>query len=69
MYDVFNVVQVFVDTDADVRLARRLKRDICERNRDLIGVIDQYDRFVRPSFDQFIKPSIEVCVQYSEPVY
>ena len=51
-------LKVFVDTDDDVRLARRLRRDIAERGRDLHGVIQQYTRFVKPSFDQFIRPTM-----------
>ncbi|CAJ0579566.1 unnamed protein product, partial [Mesorhabditis spiculigera] len=45
---------IFVDTDADTRLCRRLKRDIEERGRDINGVLDQYLRFVKPAFDRFI---------------
>jgi uridine kinase len=41
-------LKVFVDTDSDIRLARRIKRDISERGRDLQGVLDQYARFVKP---------------------
>ena len=52
-------MKIFVDTDADVRLARRLKRDINERKRDLNGILDQYNRFVKPSFDDFIQPSVK----------
>jgi uridine kinase len=51
-------MKVFVDTDADVRLARRLKRDITERGRDLEGVIQQYTRFVKPSYDHYIAPTM-----------
>ncbi|CAG7835798.1 unnamed protein product [Allacma fusca] len=51
-------VKVFVDTDADTRLARRLKRDITERGRDLKGVLTQYNRFVKPSFDLYIAPQM-----------
>ncbi|KAM0682934.1 Uridine kinase [Mitosporidium daphniae] len=51
-------MKIFVDTDSDVRLARRLKRDINERRRDFNGVLDQYNRFVKPSFDDFIQPSV-----------
>ena len=40
---------MFVDTDSDLRLARRLKRDISERGRDLSGVLKQYDTFVKPA--------------------
>lgn len=50
-------LKVFVECDADVRLARRVTRDISERGRQLVGVIDQYFRFVKPSFDTFVEPS------------
>ena len=50
-------LMIFVDTDDDIRLARRLKRDIKERGRDIEGVIEQYEKFVKPAFDQFIKPT------------
>lgn len=49
-------MKVFIDTDADVRLARRIKRDIAERGRDLEGVLTQYERFVKPSFDAYCAP-------------
>eukprot|EP00795_Rhopilema_esculentum_P007854 gene7854-13732_t len=52
-------MKVFVDTDSDIRLARRLKRDISERGRDLIGVLKQYDTFVKPMFEQYIAPSMK----------
>ncbi|KJE92953.1 uridine cytidine kinase [Capsaspora owczarzaki ATCC 30864] len=51
-------MKVFVDTDSDIRLARRLKRDILERGRDLAGVIKQYNKFVKPAMDEFIAPSM-----------
>ncbi|KAI1295439.1 Uridine-cytidine kinase-like 1 [Halotydeus destructor] len=51
-------MKIFVDTDSDIRLARRLKRDIMERGRDLEGVVTQYNRFVKPSFDYYIAPSV-----------
>ena len=50
-------MKVFVDTDSDIRLARRLKRDISERGRDLDGVLKQYTKFVKPSYDMHIEPS------------
>jgi len=50
-------MKVFVDTDDDVRLARRIKRDTVERGRDVEGVIRQYTRFVKPSFNKYILPS------------
>ena len=49
-------MKVFVDTDSDIRLARRLKRDICERGRDLRNVFKQYQKFVKPAFDHHIEP-------------
>ena len=51
-------MKVFVDTDADIRLARRLERDIIERGRDIDGVIQQYTRFVKPSYDHYIAPTM-----------
>eukprot|EP00929_Paragymnodinium_shiwhaense_P077793 TRINITY_DN4013_c0_g1_i1.p1 TRINITY_DN4013_c0_g1~~TRINITY_DN4013_c0_g1_i1.p1 ORF type:complete len:522 (-),score=85.84 TRINITY_DN4013_c0_g1_i1:169-1734(-) len=50
-------MRVFVDTDDDVRLARRIKRDTVERGRDVGGVISAYTRFVKPSFDMYVLPS------------
>ena len=50
-------VKIFVDTDSDIRLCRRLSRDISERGRDLRGVLKQYDKFVKPAFDSYIEPS------------
>ncbi|RUP43605.1 uridine kinase family-domain-containing protein [Jimgerdemannia flammicorona] len=52
-------LKIFVDTDADIRLARRLKRDISERGRDVQGVLQQYTRFVKSSFDDYIKPTLK----------
>ncbi|KAK6048302.1 phosphoribulokinase/uridine kinase family protein [Cooperia oncophora] len=54
-------VTVFVDTDGDVRLARRLNRDINERGRDTVGVLDQYFRFVKPAFEAYIAPGMKVA--------
>lgn len=51
-------LKVFVDTDSDIRLARRLKRDISERGRDLEGVLKQYSKFVKPSFEHYIEPTM-----------
>ncbi|MGL4662770.1 MAG: uridine kinase, partial [Culicoidibacterales bacterium] len=50
-------VKVYVDTDADVRILRRIKRDIEERGRTLDSVIEQYMNSVRPMHIQFIQPS------------
>lgn len=54
--DMMNM-KVYVETDDDVRLARRIQRDIEERGRDVSGVIEQYTRFVKPMFEQFVRPS------------
>jgi uridine kinase len=50
-------VKVFVDSDADVRVIRRLSRDIKERGRDFDAVIEQYFRTVRPMHYGFVEPS------------
>jgi uridine kinase len=50
-------IKIFVDADPDVRLARRIKRDIACRGRDLDGVLAQYMTFVKPAFDEFILPT------------
>lgn len=50
-------MKLFVETDDDVRLARRIRRDTCDRGRDVSGVLEQYTRFVKPMFDQFVSPS------------
>ncbi|XP_022255175.1 uridine-cytidine kinase-like 1 [Limulus polyphemus] len=51
-------MKVFIDTDSDIRLVRRLKRDIMDRGRDLEGVLKQYNRFVKPAFDHYIAPTM-----------
>ncbi len=50
-------VKIFVDTDADIRLIRRLKRDIAERGRTADSVINQYLSTVRPMHMEFVEPS------------
>ncbi len=50
-------LRLFVDTDADVRLLRRLRRDVAERGRDVEQVLQQYERHVRPMHVQFVEPS------------
>ncbi|NXP54709.1 UCKL1 protein, partial [Heliornis fulica] len=54
-------MKVFVDTDSDIRLVRRLQRDIMERGRDVVGVIKQYHKFVKPAFEQYIEPTVQVA--------
>lgn len=50
-------IKIFVDTDADVRIIRRIQRDIKDRGRTLESVIEQYLTTVRPAHLQFIEPS------------
>ncbi len=50
-------VKIFVDTDADLRFIRRLRRDIAERGRTMETVIDQYLATVRPMHLEFVEPS------------
>ncbi|MEH7178845.1 uridine kinase [Neobacillus vireti] len=50
-------IKLFVDTDADIRIIRRLSRDIKERGRTLDSVIEQYTNVVRPMHNQFIEPT------------
>ena len=50
-------IKVFVDTDADIRLIRRLLRDVKERGRTLDSVVSQYMNTVKPMHEQFVEPS------------
>lgn len=50
-------LKIFVDTDADVRLMRRVRRDMTERGRDLQDVFRQYSETVRPMHLEFVEPS------------
>ncbi|AYA77114.1 uridine kinase [Bacillus sp. Y1] len=50
-------IKLYVDTDADLRIIRRLVRDIKERERSMDSVIDQYVNVVRPMHNQFIEPT------------
>ncbi|PYZ94175.1 uridine kinase [Salipaludibacillus keqinensis] len=50
-------IKLFVDTDSDLRIIRRLMRDIQERGRTIDSVIDQYTSVVRPMHLQFIEPT------------
>jgi uridine kinase len=50
-------IMVFVDTDADIRILRRMDRDLRERGRDLDSVVDQYLESVRPMHLEFVEPS------------
>ncbi|GHJ87771.1 hypothetical protein NliqN6_4173 [Naganishia liquefaciens] len=53
LYDL----KVFVNADSDLMLARRIRRDVRERGRDVEGILDQYLRFVKRAYDNFIQPS------------
>ena len=48
---------IIVDTDADIRLARRILRDVCERGRTMQSVISQYTTTVKPMHEEFVEPS------------
>jgi uridine kinase len=48
--------KIFVKTDDDERLARRILRDTTQRGREITGVIAQYRKFVKPAYDDFIAP-------------
>ena len=50
-------IKIFVDTDADVRILRRIARDVKERGRSLDSVISQYLTTVKPMHEQFVQPS------------
>nr|WP_312577145.1 uridine kinase [Sedimentibacter sp.] len=50
-------IKIFVDTDADIRIMRRIMRDMKERGRTLDSIIAQYINTVRPAHEQFIEPS------------
>ena len=50
-------IKIFVDTDADVRILRRILRDVKERERSLDSVVSQYLTTVKPMHEQFVQPS------------
>ena len=50
-------IKIFVDTDADVRLCRRIKRDVNKRGRTLESVLEQYQTTVKPMHEQYVEPS------------
>ena len=50
-------LRIFVDTAADIRLMRRIKRDIVERGRTIDSVLTQYSQFVRPMYRRFVEPT------------
>lgn len=50
-------IKIFVDTASDIRLTRRLRRDILERGRAVEDILEQYEKSVRPMHMQFVEPS------------
>lgn len=50
-------IKVYVDTDDDIRLIRRIRRDVNERGRSLDSILDQYENSVRPMHLQFVEPT------------
>lgn len=50
-------IKIYVDTDADVRILRRIVRDVRDRGRSLESVVNQYLTTVKPMHEQFVEPS------------
>ena len=50
-------IKIFVDTDADVRILRRIVRDVRDRGRSLSSVVDQYLTTVKPMHEMYVEPS------------
>ena len=50
-------IRIFVDTDADIRLCRRVKRDVNKRGRSLESVLSQYQETVKPMYEKYVEPS------------
>ena len=50
-------LKIFIDTDADIRIIRRIERDVKERGRTMDMVINRYKKFVKPSHDKYIETS------------
>ena len=55
-------IRIFVDTDADVRLCRRIKRDVNKRGRSLESVLLQYQQTVKPMHEKYVEPSKRFAV-------
>ncbi|KAI0749410.1 armadillo/beta-catenin/plakoglobin [Daedaleopsis nitida] len=53
LYDL----KIFVQCDSDLMLARRIKRDVQERGREVDGILQQYLRYVKPAYDNFVQPT------------
>lgn len=50
-------IKIYVDTDADERLMRRIKRDMLERGRSIESILTQYSQTVKPMHEEFVEPS------------
>lgn len=50
-------IRIFVDTDADIRICRRIKRDVNKRGRSIESVIEQYQTTVKPMHEKYVEPS------------
>ena len=50
-------IKIFVDTDADIRICRRMKRDVNKRGRSIESVIAQYQQTVKPMHEKYVEPS------------
>ena len=57
-------IKIFVDTDADVRILRRIRRDVHERGRSMDSVIDQYLETVKPMHEKYVEP----CKKYADVI-
>ena len=53
-------IKIYVDTDADERLLRRLRRDLVERKRSIESVMHQYVATVKPMHLEFVEPSKQI---------
>ncbi len=62
-------IKIYVDTPADLRFIRRLKRDVVERKRTVDHVVEQYLATVRPMHLEFVEPSkhhADIVIRYHE---
>ena len=50
-------IKLYVDTPDDIRLIRRIRRDLLERNRSIKSILKQYESTVRPMHEEFVEPS------------
>ena len=54
-------LKIFVHLDDDLRLARRIKRDIVERGRTIKSLLKTYHKFIKPGYADFVKPSMNIA--------